>query len=133
VLVIEFLIPPGCPACLSLAVLLNTLRNEFASRGFDALVIAYDAADPEQIRALGSFGQQFQINLPLGFSSPGAVQRLLNIPAAVTYVVPQVVVLDQTGTIREQSNPMGSANLQDESYLRNLIGTLLAESQNNSK
>jgi hypothetical protein len=43
------------------------------------------------------------------------------------FVVPQIVILDRNGVIRAQSEFMGSAELQDETYLRHFLGELLDE------
>jgi hypothetical protein len=43
------------------------------------------------------------------------------------FMVSQIVVVDRTGVIRVQSRPVREANVEDESYLRNLIDGLLRE------
>jgi hypothetical protein len=43
------------------------------------------------------------------------------------YVVPQVVVIDRKGMIRAQSGVQGDPDLQDETYMRNLLQGLLKE------
>jgi hypothetical protein len=42
-------------------------------------------------------------------------------------MVSQIVVIDRKGMIRAQSRPVRELNLEDENYLRNLIGDLLKE------
>lgn len=41
--------------------------------------------------------------------------------------VPQVVVIDRKGNIRAQSPAQGDPNLQMETYMRDLLDTLLKE------
>jgi len=41
--------------------------------------------------------------------------------------VPQVVIIDKKGTIRAQSQPLGSPELQNESNLRKMLTDLAAE------
>jgi hypothetical protein len=43
------------------------------------------------------------------------------------FQVPQIVVIDRKGIVRAQSRPVREVNLEDENYLRNLIGSLLKE------
>jgi len=56
------------------------------------------------------------------------VDSYLGRSAMELLMVPQLVVIDRRGVIRAQSRNNGDPNLEDESYLRNLIGSLLKES-----
>ena len=49
------------------------------------------------------------------------------------YVVPQLAVIDRNGMIRAQTPPAGDPNLQDEGFLRKLIGQLVAEPATSTK
>jgi hypothetical protein len=42
-------------------------------------------------------------------------------------VVPQILVIDRSGVVRAQSEPTGSAELQDGAKLRELISPMLGK------
>jgi len=39
--------------------------------------------------------------------------------------VPQILVIDRKGMVRAQSAPLGTAELQDETYMRTFLSGLL--------
>jgi peroxiredoxin len=124
VVVVEFLLIQ-CPHCLRVAQTINKLHGELGSRGFQALGVTFDngIAGP----AVGRFAQLFQLNYPVGYTTSDKVDLYLGRANAERFQVPQIVVIDRAGVVRAQSRPVGEADLEDESYLRNLIDELLKE------
>ena len=58
----------------------------------------------------------------------------LGISVMSRFVVPQVMVVDRKGIVRAQSELMGTAELQDEAYMRSFLeGLLKEESSTTSK
>jgi hypothetical protein len=64
---------------------------------------------------------------PVGSAPPQTVLDFLGFSIMDRYSVPQVAVIDKKGMIRAQSPIGGDPNLQDPTFLRNLINNLLAE------
>jgi peroxiredoxin len=124
VVVVEFLLIQ-CPHCLRVAQTINKLHGELGSRGFHAVGVTFDngIAGP----AVGRFEQLFKLNYPLGYTTSDKVDRYLGRAMSERFQVPQIVVIDRAGVVRAQSRPVGEADLEDESYLRNLIDELLKE------
>jgi hypothetical protein len=70
-----------------------------------------------------------QLSYPVGYTSKGNVDRYLGRSEGEILNIPQVVVIDRTGTIRALSGGKGGdPTLEDESSLRTLIDALLKES-----
>jgi peroxiredoxin len=124
VVVIEFLLI-RCSGCLRTAQTINKLSGEMAGRGFQPIGVAFDnGVDEPVIRDLANV---LKLDYPVGYTTSAEVDRYLARAAAERVQVPQLVVIDRAGMIRAQSLPVGERSLTDESYLRNLIGTLLDE------
>ncbi len=122
VVVIEFLLT-DCPRCLTVAQTIAKLHREFGPRGFQPIGIAFDnnISGP----AVAEFVRSFKLNYPVGYTSSEKVDSYLGRSGKERFRVPQIVVIDRTGVIRAQSRPQGETNLENESYLRNLIDSLL--------
>jgi hypothetical protein len=70
----------------------------------------------------------FKLTFPVGYSSKEDVDRYLGRTRQEILSIPQVIVIDRSGTIRAASGGRGGdLTLEDESSLRNLIGKLLDE------
>jgi hypothetical protein len=94
-------------------------------RGLQTIGIAFD--NDINGKTVARFSQELGVTYPVGYSSSAAVDSYLGRTPAERIMVPQIVVVDRTGVIRAQSRPVREANLEDESYLRNLIDGLLQE------
>lgn len=124
VVLVEFLVM-DCPHCVRVTQTVNKLYNELGPRGFQAIGIAFD--NPVNGPLVAYFAQYFKITFPVGYTSSDKVDTYLGRPVMQQFQVPQIVVIDGKGVIRAQSHPTGETNLEDETYLRNLIETLLRE------
>jgi peroxiredoxin len=124
VVVVDFLVT-NCPHCMRVAQTLAKLQWELGSRGFQSIGVAFDKGISSQKAA--DFEKLLAVSYPIGYTSSDKVDSYLGREPNQRLRVPQIVVIDRKGVIRAQSQPIGEKNLEDESYLRNLIDTLLKE------
>jgi len=116
-----------CPHCQATARLNSKLQQELGPRGLQVVGIAFNEeaeAKPDVIR---DFTASNNLGFPVGAASREAATAYLGVSIMERFVVPQIVILDRNGVIRAQSEFLGSAELQDETYLRQFLARLLAE------
>jgi peroxiredoxin len=123
VVVVEFLYTT-CSHCQAEARMLTKLQKELGPKGFQVLGLGFN--DNAQVLVEG-FIQENGVGYPVGAGSADTVMSYLGYSVMDRYVVPQVVVIDRKGMIRAQSGVQGDPNLQDETYMRNLLQGLLKE------
>src|SRR6185295_7896085 len=118
-----------CPHCQAFSKVLTQLNNEYSSRGFQALGVAFDDDDPKtpalKDKAV-AYGQQYA-GFPVGAANRSTVFAFLGLSELQRIGVPQIVVIDRKGVIREQSPGEGGGPLGDPAHLKPLIESLLAE------
>jgi thiol-disulfide isomerase/thioredoxin len=128
VAVVQFLFT-WCPHCQAFSKVLTQLNADYGSRGFQALGVAFDDDDPKapplKEKTL-AYSQQYA-GFPVGISSRTPVLSYLGISELERIGVPQIVVIDRKGQIREQSPSTGGGPLGDVAHLKPLIESLLAE------
>ena len=124
VVLIEFLLV-NCPHCARVAQTIAQLHRDLGPRGFQPIGIAFENGISAPLVA--SFAQDFKINYPVGYTSSDKVDGYLGRVGMERFRVPQIVVIDRHGVVRAQSRPVGEKDLEEETYLRSLIGTLLTE------
>ena len=113
-----------CPHCQREAQMLTKLQKEFASQGVVMLGTVFnDASGP----LAAQFVKEFGIGFPVGFATRDSVTSYLGLSVMDRWVVPQVAILDRKGNIVAQSLATGSAELQDENYLRTFIQKLVKD------
>ena len=121
VVLIEFL-HTTCSHCQHTAGEFSKLQNEFGSRGLQVLGIAFN----EMSNMLAAdFIRDFKPAFTVGWANRDPAMVYLGISPIERFVVPQVVLIDRRGVIRQQTPPLGDANLQDEKFLRVKIEELL--------
>ncbi len=131
VCVVQFLFT-WCPHCQAFSQMLTQLNMEYAPRGFQALGVAFntDPDNPEDKIPLkdkaAAYSKQYA-GFPVGFSNRTTVLSYLGISELERIGVPEIVVLDRKGVIREQSPTQGGGPLTDQVHLRMVIESLLAE------
>jgi hypothetical protein len=104
--------------------MLTKLQTEYGPQGFQAVGIAFNEANAGMVK---SYVEDHHIGIPVGFAPRDAVLQYLGVSVMDQRLsVPQVVVIDRAGQVRAQSDPQGTRELSDESYLRALIVRLLA-------
>jgi thiol-disulfide isomerase/thioredoxin len=127
VCVVQFLFT-WCPHCQAFSQVLTQLNTEYGPRGFQALGVAFDDDDgkmPLKDKVTG-YTKQYAA-FPVGVSSRTPVLSYLGISELERIGVPQIVVIDRKGVIREQSPSTGGGPLGDPAHLKPLIESLLAE------
>ena len=124
VVLVQFLYT-NCAHCQATARLYSKLQKEFAARGLRVFGVAFNdevQSTPEMIR---EFIGTNNVTFPVGAASRDTVLSYLGISVMSRFVVPQVLVIDRSGVVRAQSEPMGSPELQDEDHMRSFLDTLL--------
>lgn len=121
VVLIQFLYTT-CPHCQALSKELTKLQNEMAAKGVQVLGVAFDEANAAKAAA---YKTQFGVGFPVAYATRDTVLSYLGLSVMDRFVVPQVMIIDKKGTIQAQSDPMGTAQLQDTAYLTKFIGGLL--------
>ena len=127
VAVVQFLFT-WCPHCQAFSQMLTQLNSEYGARGFQAVGVAFDDDDgkmPLKDKVIG-YTKQYA-GFPVGFSTRSTVLSYLGISELERIGVPQIVVIDRKGVIREQSPSEGGGPLGRPDYLKPLIESLLAE------
>jgi peroxiredoxin len=123
VVVVEFLFTT-CSHCQAEAQMLTKLQKELGPKGLQVLGFGFN--DNAKVLVDG-FVQENKVGYPVGAGSQDTVMSYLGYSVMDRYNVPQVVVIDRKGMIRAQSGVQGDPNLQDETYMRNLLQGLLKE------
>ena len=123
VAVVQFLFT-WCPHCQAFSKMLTQLNSEYGPRGFQALGVAFED-DVTKEKAV-MYGQQYA-GFPVGVSSRTTVFNYLGLSELERIGVPQIVVIDRKGVIREQSSSEGGGPLGSPEHLKPLIESLLAE------
>jgi thiol-disulfide isomerase/thioredoxin len=122
VVVVQFL-STTCSHCQALSQMLTRLQAEYGPKGFQAIGVAFNEADAAMVR---SYVEDHHVGIPVGYAPRDAVLGYLGVSVMDRRLtVPQVVVIDRSGQVRAQSDPAGTPQLAEESYLRGLIGALL--------
>jgi peroxiredoxin len=129
VVVMEFMFVKS-EHCLRVIRTLSRLQGELGQRGFQPVGIVFDppntSVDGRQLTA--AMQDYFKLTFPVGYTSKEAVDHYLGRTQQEVLSIPQVVVIDRTGTIRAASGGRGGdLTLEDESSLRTLIAKLLDE------
>jgi hypothetical protein len=110
---------------LILAISSTCFRVILPTRGLQVLGVAFNPEAQGNPGAVARFVSQNQVNFPMGTMSRAGVLRYLGLSVMDRLATPQVVIMDRKGTIRAQSEPLGSAELQMEESLRPLLEGLL--------
>jgi thiol-disulfide isomerase/thioredoxin len=124
VAVVQFLFT-WCPHCQAFSKVLTQLNAEYGPRGFQALGVAFED-DVTKDKAI-SYAQQYATGFPVGVSTRSTVFSYLGLSELERIGVPQIVVIDRKGQIREQTTAQGGGPLGDVAHLKPLIESLLAE------
>ena len=125
VVVMEFLFM-NSEHCLRVAKTLNKLQGDLGQRGFQPVGVVFGPNADEQ--RLVYMVDYLKLAYPVGYTTSAKVDRYLGRTGNEILSIPQVVVIDRWGLIRATSGGRrGDPKLEDESYLRDLIDSLLKE------
>jgi peroxiredoxin len=123
VVVLEFAYTT-CPHCQASARLLTQLYKEYGPRGFQPVAVAFN--DMAKM-LVPDFVKQNGVTFPVGSSLRDPVLNYLQLSPDERLSVPQLVIIDRKGMIRQQSLPSMDEKIGTEANLRNMIETLLKE------
>ena len=121
VVLIQFLIT-NCSHCQALSRVLTKLQAEYGPHGFQAFGVAINDATPEMVR---SYLKDHELGIPVGYAPHDQATSYLGVSVLERLAVPQVMIIDRHGIVQAQSDALGTPDLQNETYLRRLIGDLL--------
>jgi peroxiredoxin len=122
VVLIQFL-DTTCPHCQAMSRMLTGLQAEYGPKGFQALGVAFNEATSEMVRG---YVNTNHVGFPVGFAPRDTVLAYLGISVLQRLTVPQVMVIDRSGQVRAQTEPLNEPDdLLQEANLRKLIGELL--------
>ena len=92
-------------------------------QGFQAIGVAFNEATAAMVK---SHVEDHPIGIPVGFAPRDAVLEFLGVSVMdQRLTVPQAAGIARSGQVRAQSDPAGTRELVDESYLRGLMGESL--------
>ncbi len=113
--------------CLNLARTMNKLNEEFGTRGFQPVAIAFPAPQSDANAGLvGYMANYFKLTYPVGYADKDNVDQYLGRGEKDILRIPQVVIIDRNGMVRAQTG-MDNPQLENENSLRVLIDGLLKE------
>ncbi len=108
-----------CVHCQKASAIFEQLSHEFPAKLQVAEVAFNERADPAE------FARSFGLTFTVGASSSAEARGFLGIPPGERFGTPQIVVIDPKGTIRAQSQRLGTPILQTREYLRSLLNAVL--------
>ena len=128
VVVMEFLFVKS-QHCQQVARTLNDLQAQLGSRGFQSIGIAFDAPNAATTggEMLGPMIDYLRLTYPVGYATRAAVDSYLGRSGSEMLSIPQLVVIDRSGTIRAATGTRSNPSLEDANSLRTLVDTLLNE------
>jgi peroxiredoxin len=129
VVLVQFLYTT-CKHCAQTAKLYQKLQQDLGPRGFKVVGVAFNDGVTTKPELIKNFSEQNGVTFPIGAATSPTVLQYLGLTVMTRLVVPQVVVIDRNGTVRAQSEALGSPELQDEQHLRGLLEGLLKEKRN---
>jgi peroxiredoxin len=123
VVVLEFAFTT-CPHCQASARLLSQLYKEYGPKGFQPLAVAFnDMAN----MLVPDFVKNNNVTFPVGSSPRDQVLNFLQLSPDERLSVPQIVIIDRKGMIRQQSQASMDEKTATEANLRTQIESLLKE------
>lgn len=123
VLAVEFLLVT-CPHCQRTAQTLTKLQKELGPQGFQAIGISVDPAGN-----VANFAKQYGVNYPVGTApNRDAVYSFLQHSVmSPNFYVPQMVIIDRNGVIREQHGGTDAYFNNEEASIRASLAKLLGD------
>ncbi|MBV8819050.1 MAG: TlpA family protein disulfide reductase [Acidobacteriaceae bacterium] len=119
-----------CPHCQHASQVLSKLYTEYGSRGFEPIGVAWNEMSKMLVP---DFVKSNNVNFPIAYSDRDKVMDYLSISPMMRSVVPQIVWIDRSGTIRSQTPAAGEESMLQEKYWREQIETLTAEHPSSAK
>lgn len=114
-----------CPHCQFTTGILNRIQREYAGRG---VKVIESAIEPMSSLHIPDFVKKFGTAFPVGYDNQTYAAKFLGYPENDPMFVPQIVFIDNTGTIRAQitGETPGMVEPQQEATLRATLDKVLA-------
>lgn len=103
---------------------MSNLQKEYGPRGFQAVGVAFN---PMANLLTPEYMKMYATTYPVGFAPLEKVHEYLQVPETFRLMVPQIVYIDRSGTIRAQSPALGDTAMLEEKNIRTMIENLLKE------
>ncbi|MBV8847785.1 MAG: TlpA family protein disulfide reductase [Bryobacterales bacterium] len=142
VVLIQFLLTT-CPHCQAMSQMLTKLQSELGPRGFQAVGVVYNDPEPGGKYSKADMAKDYQagysnngkermpfgapLNFPIFYAPMQTMRNFMEASVMDRLMFPHVVIVDKKGEIVNESKMEGSAELQSEASLRELIDKLLKE------
>ncbi|HEX3396863.1 MAG TPA: TlpA disulfide reductase family protein [Steroidobacteraceae bacterium] len=128
VVVLEFLFVRS-QHCIRVAQTLNQLQGEMGARGLQAVGVAFDAPNAAVTGGeyLSAMTAALNLTYPVGYAEKQSVDTYLGRTGNELLSIPQMVIIDRTGTIRAVTGSQTNPALENPDALRTLLASLLAE------
>ena len=123
VVALEFLLTT-CPHCKTCSSLMNKLYQEYGSKGFQPLAVAFN---PMAGMFVPDYIKELQLDFPVGLSEREPVLSFLQHSVLVRMLVPQIVFIDRNGVIRAQHAGDSPFFNDEEKNMRAQVEELLKE------
>jgi len=123
VIALEFLLTT-CPHCKRTSAVMQRLYNEYGSKGFQALGVAFNDTD---MNAVKGYALSAGVTYPVGLGDRDRVVEFLQHPIMLTLWTPILIVIDKNGNIRGQYHGTDKFFKNEEVNMRKQIEELLAE------
>lgn len=114
-----------CPHCQESSLLLSKLQTEYAAKGVQVLGVAIDAGAGQK---LPDYVRRFATTFPVGVLPHTVATDFLQASIMAPLMMPQMVIIDRQGVIREQYAGDDKWHLQAEKNLRTSIAKYAAQS-----
>jgi hypothetical protein len=123
-----------CPHCQHWTKIFEQFQRVYGPHGFQVLEVAVNALDngggkQAANKVVTDFARQFGANFPVGWVTKPQMASFMGYSQS-RFVVPQFVLIDRSGVIREQTDQLGNGNytqVMDEQNLEKEIGKLLGQ------
>ena len=115
-----------CSHCQFTTGLLNAIQKDYADRGVQVLE---SAINPMSALHISDFVSKFKTTFPVGYNEQMYAAKFLGYPENDPMLMPQIVFIDRTGTIRAQfagDDPRLPKDVQDKTLRDVLDQTLKA-------
>lgn len=113
-----------CPHCQKAVNTLVKAQTEYGPRGFQVLA---SAIEDHAASAVPDFLKRFHPPFPVGYNDRSAALEFLQHPMAARLIMPQLVFIDPTGTIRAQyAGEDAFFDDQQETHVRAKVEEMLA-------
>jgi peroxiredoxin len=122
---VEFL-HTTCPHCQHASQVFSKLYTEYGAKGFQPIGVAWN--DMAKM-LVPDFIKSFTVNYPVAYADRDKVLDYLGISPMMRSVVPQIVWIDKTGTIRSQTPAGGEESMLQEKYWREMIEMLTSDAK----